>query len=294
MLTETLEYLGIAFISSVLLIIMSKIILQSLIRRPADYYDAEELRQEELMLNAGGISLASEHETTPEGEIMEETHLEPHLGAFVAAEPEPIFAEIPQSVIESIETGHIHEEIQENTPAPELEAEQIPVSEPMPEPEPEPVPEPMPEPEPEPVPEPVAEPEPVPEPMPEPEPVPEPVPEPEPVVRVKEPRAAEPSEVGFRINARTTRERKPIKKAGAKDPEPKQEIAADDKEQRSWDESYEDIRNSLKKAYTTSRKPSMRMNKAELTEIARSKGLEVPEKYTKRMILDLIYAQEED
>ena len=68
---ETLEYLGIAFVCSVLLIIMSKIILQSLIRRPADYYDAEELRQEELMLNAGGISLASEHETTPEGEIME-------------------------------------------------------------------------------------------------------------------------------------------------------------------------------------------------------------------------------
>ena len=75
MLTETLEYLGIAFISSALLIIMSKIILQSLIRRPADYYDAEELRQEELMLNAGGISIESEHETTPEGEIMEETHL---------------------------------------------------------------------------------------------------------------------------------------------------------------------------------------------------------------------------
>ena len=119
MLTETLEYLGIAFISSVLLIIMSKIILQSLIRRPADYYDAEELRQEELMLNAGGISLASEHETTPEGEIMEETHLEPHLGAFVAAEPEPIFAEIPQSVIESIEPAHIHEEIQDNEPEPE-------------------------------------------------------------------------------------------------------------------------------------------------------------------------------
>ena len=254
MLTETLEYLGIAFISSVLLIIMSKIILQSLIRRPADYYDAEELRQEELMLNAGGISLAREHETTPEGEIMEETHLEPHLGAFVAAEPEPIFTEIPQSVIESIEPAHIHEEIQDNELTPEPEA----VSEP------------------------------------EPEPIPEPEPEPEPVIRVKEPKAAEPSEVGFRINARTTRERKPIKRAGAKDPEPKQEIASDDKEHRSWDESYEDIRNSLEKAYTTSRKPSMRMNKAELTEIARSKGLEVPEKYTKRMILDLIYSQEED
>ena len=111
---------------------------------------------------------------------------------------------------------------------------------------------------------------------------------------MKEPKAAEPSEVGFRINARTTRERKPIKKAGAKDPEPEQKIASDDQEHRSWDESYEDIRNSLEKAYSTSRKPSMRMNKAELTEIARSKGLEVPEKYTKRMILDLIYAQEED
>ena len=268
MLTETLEYLGIAFISSVLLIIMSKIILQSLIRRPADYYDAEELRQEELMLNAGGLSIASEHETTPEGEIIEETHLEPHLGEFVTAEPEPIFTEIPQYVIESIEPVHIQEEIQENKPAPEPEAE------PIPEPELEPAPEPEPEPEP--------------------EPVPTPIPEQEPVIRVTEPEAAEPSEVGFSINARTTRERKPIRKAGSKVHEQKKETTPDDKEQRGWDESYEDIRNSLEKAYTVSRKPSMRMNKAELTEVARSMGLEVPEKYTKRMILDLIYAQEEE
>ena len=103
MLTETLEYLGIAFISSALLIIMSKIILQSLIRRPADYYDAEELRQEELMLNAGGISIESEHETTPEGEIMEETHLEAHLSDFVAAEPEEIHAVTEQYDVPAVQ-----------------------------------------------------------------------------------------------------------------------------------------------------------------------------------------------
>ena len=79
MLNETLEYIGIAFVSSAILIVLSKIILQSLIRRPADYYAAEELRQEELMLNAGGLSIFSEHETTPEGETIETSHLEPHM-----------------------------------------------------------------------------------------------------------------------------------------------------------------------------------------------------------------------
>ena len=86
MLLETFEYLGIAFICSVLLIIMSKIILQALIRRPVDYYNARELKEEELMLNAGGISITKEHETNPEGEIIEEKHLEAQLGDIEAAE----------------------------------------------------------------------------------------------------------------------------------------------------------------------------------------------------------------
>ena len=119
MLMETLEYLGIAIICSVVLIILSKIILQSLIRRPADYYDAEELKQEELMLNAGGLSMATEHETTPEGEIIEETHLEPHLGDFTPAEPEDLFSETDEAVIDSIEETiedvphHIYEDDKE-------------------------------------------------------------------------------------------------------------------------------------------------------------------------------------
>ena len=148
MLTETLEYLGIAFISSALLIIMSKIILQSLIRRPADYYDAEELRQEELMLNAGGISIESEHETTPEGEIMEETHLEAHLSDFVAAEPEEILAEVPESVVESLvvepyvdydeepDAFDRSDETEPYEPEPEDEIEVEPEFEPEVEPEP--------------------------------------------------------------------------------------------------------------------------------------------------------------
>ena len=107
MLLETLEYLGIAFICSVILIIMSKIILQALIRRPADYYNARELMEEELMLNAGGISITKEHETNPEGEIIEEKHLEAQLGDSEAAKPEEIMLEIPDAVAESIE---VHKE----------------------------------------------------------------------------------------------------------------------------------------------------------------------------------------
>lgn len=66
-LEEILEYLGIAFVSSALLIIMSKIILQKILRRPAEYYDAEELKQEELMLDAAGLGIGAEHETGPDG-----------------------------------------------------------------------------------------------------------------------------------------------------------------------------------------------------------------------------------
>lgn len=79
-LKETLEYLIIAFISSALLIFMSKIVMQKLLRRPADYYLKEELRQEEMLLNSAGISITEELETTPEGEVTEEhIHAEPQL-----------------------------------------------------------------------------------------------------------------------------------------------------------------------------------------------------------------------
>ena len=72
MLLEFFEYILIAFISSALLIFMSKVVMQKVLRRPADYYLKEEYRQEELMLNAAGISILDEHETGPEGEVTEE------------------------------------------------------------------------------------------------------------------------------------------------------------------------------------------------------------------------------
>lgn len=87
MTTEILRYLGIAFASSVLLIVLSKVIMQFLLRRPADYYLKEEYRQEELILNSAGFSITDEVETNPEGEVTEEhVHVEPQIPK---PEPEP-------------------------------------------------------------------------------------------------------------------------------------------------------------------------------------------------------------
>ena len=331
---ETLEYLGIAFICSVILIILSKIILQALIRRPADYYDAAEMLQEEIMLNEAGISITSEHETSPEGEILEETHLEAHLSGIAVAEPEEIIKEIPESVIESIEEVPVHTEAETE---PELEIEAEPDIEETSEPEPEPVIEETPEPEPET--EPVIEE--VPEPEPEAEPVieetPEPEPEAEPVIEEAPEPEPEPEPIGFSIKARTTRERRPIRKAEP-EPEPEENASDEDSERHEWDETYDEIRDSLEQAYAVAQpkkaetvsaaetdsvmddqssgsvkhenrkssgsgknkkkndrkrkpKPSMNMNKKTLTEIALSKGIEIPEGATKRMILDLIYEE---
>ena len=331
MLTETLEYLGIAFISSALLIIMSKIILQSLIRRPADYYDAEELRQEELMLNAGGISIESEHETTPEGEIMEETHLEAHLSDFVAAEPEEILAEVPESVVESL-VVEPYVDYDEEPDAFDRSDETEPYE---PEPEDEIEVEPEFEPEVEPEPKPEAEPEPEPEPEAEPEPEVEPEPEPEPEVEIEPETEPEPelAPYEFKIKARTTRERKPIKPVRTEEQEQPESPEETDELPAAWTETYDEIRNSLEQAYTKKsesgkpvkadadnaqedqpvpvsaeagnsnnkkksskknkkrnrrKKPSMNMNKAELTSIAESRGIRVPEEATKREILELI------
>jgi hypothetical protein len=77
---EFLRYLGIAFASSALLLVLSKIVMQFLFRRPADYYLREEYRQEELILNNAGFSISDEVETTPEGEVTEEhVHAEPQI-----------------------------------------------------------------------------------------------------------------------------------------------------------------------------------------------------------------------
>ncbi len=282
MLHETLEYLGIAFISSVLLIIMSKIILQALIRRPADYYNARELREEEIMLNAGGISITKEHETNPEGEIIEEKHLEAQLGDIEAAEPEEIMLEVPAAIAESIE---VHKEQEEEA------------AEPVPEPEPEPEPEPVPVEEPEPeeaLEEPAAE---------TPEEPAEAIieePESEEIQEPEEPKTPEEA-FGFSIKAKTSRTRKPKRKEEEEAAEELEEAkaamdeakakakAAESEAAGEWSESYAEIRDSLEKAFTERRrKPSMHMNKKELTEIAIGMGIELPNKVTKREILDLI------
>ena len=297
MLLETLEYLGIAFICSVILIIMSKIILQALIRRPADYYNARELREEELMLNAGGISITKEHETNPEGEIIEEKHLEAQLGDIEAAEPEEIMLEVPDAIAESIEVHKEQEdEVAETVSEPEKETEEAA------EPEKESVEfseEPEPEPEPEVAEETEAEPEPEPE-VPEetePEPEPEPAVE-EPEAEPEEPKTPEET-FGFSIKAKTSRTKKPKRKEEEEAAEELEEAkaamdeakarAAENEPVSEWTESYAEIRDSLEKAFTERRrKPSMHMNKKELTEIAVGMGIELHDKVTKREILDLI------
>ncbi|MBR0399826.1 MAG: hypothetical protein IJH95_03295 [Mogibacterium sp.] len=108
MIKETLEYLLIAFISSAVLIVLSKIILQRLIRRPADYYLADELRQEELMLNSAGFSITEEIETNPEGEITEE-HIDvtPQISVEEALDMNLIEKErIPERFLEQEDAGH--------------------------------------------------------------------------------------------------------------------------------------------------------------------------------------------
>ena len=306
MLLETLEYLGIAFICSVLLIIMSKIILQALIRRPADYYNAQELREEELMLNAGGMSITLEHDTNPEGEIMHETHLEARLGESEPAEPEEIITEIPQSVHESIEISEEPEEPDDtddgieyleyteadNYPLDSRESDDTDVTVEI---------------------------------------------DAEPYDPSAEVISGEPEDqFGFSIKAKTSRTKKPKNReeeAAAEELEQAKAVmdeakASEESEVAAsgWTESYADIRSSLEKAFTDKnaedapaaeiaqdkaeavessedikapakknnsgrrRAPSMNMNKKELKEIAASRGIEVPSDATKRQILDLIYS----
>ena len=128
MTTEILRYLGIAFASSVLLIVLSKVVMQFLLRRPADYYLKEEYRQEELILNSAGFSITDEVETNPEGEVTEEhVHVEPQIPK---PEPEPAPGPVSMPV----------NEIKEPEPAPEpitIPMFEIPVSGTEPEPVPE-------------------------------------------------------------------------------------------------------------------------------------------------------------
>lgn len=138
MTTEILRYLGIAFASSVLLIVLSKVIMQFLLRRPADYYLKEEYRQEELILNSAGFSITDEVETNPEGEVTEEhVHVEPQI-------PRPEPEAVPEPVLqpETIPVPEIPVSGTEPEPVPEpltIPMFEIPVSGTEPEPVPEPV-----------------------------------------------------------------------------------------------------------------------------------------------------------
>jgi len=76
MFAETMLYLLIAMVSSALLIILSKIILQKLLRRPADYYDAEERRQEKLMLKETEVDVDDELATDYGGTILPDERAE--------------------------------------------------------------------------------------------------------------------------------------------------------------------------------------------------------------------------
>ena len=161
---EVLRYLGIAFASSVLLIVLSKVIMQFLLRRPADYYLKEEYRQEELILNSAGFSITDEVETNPEGEVTEEhVHVETQIPR---PEPEPAPGQVSMPVNEIKEPEPAKpESAREPEKSPAFE---IPVFGTEPEPAPEPITIPMFE-----IPVSGTEPEPVPElitiPFPEPE-----------------------------------------------------------------------------------------------------------------------------
>ena len=243
------------------------------------------------MLNAGGISITKEHETNPEGEIIKEKHLEAQLGDIEAAEPEEIMLEVPDAIAESIEVHKEQEdEVAETVSEPEEETEEA--AEPVKEAE-----EVSEEPEPEAEPEPEVVEESESEPEPEPEPEPEVVEEPEPEV-VEEPKTPEEA-FGFSIKAKTSRTKKPKRKEEEEAAEELEEAkaamdeakakAAESEPVSEWTESYAEIRDSLEKAFTERRrKPSMHMNKKELTEIAIGMGIELPDKVTKREILDMI------
>ena len=127
-----------------------------------------------------------------------------------------------------------------------------------------------PEPEPEPAPEPESEPAPEPEPEPAPEPEPESAPEPEP-----EPEALTASE---KDKEKTSDEKKKH--------DPKQSDRGKKKGKNG--------KKPQNKKKPRKRKPSMNMNKAELTSIAEGMGLEIPEGSTKRQILDLIYSSKKN
>lgn len=47
---EMLKFLGFAILASLVLIVLAKIVMQKFMRKPADYYDKEEMRQDDLIM----------------------------------------------------------------------------------------------------------------------------------------------------------------------------------------------------------------------------------------------------
>lgn len=56
MIMELLEYLGIALVGALFLVVMSKFVLQNTIRRENHYYENREAREERKLLEAAGIT----------------------------------------------------------------------------------------------------------------------------------------------------------------------------------------------------------------------------------------------
>lgn len=48
---ETIEYFGIAFASAISLIVISKFLLPTIIRKPVDYYDADEMNEDRKLVD---------------------------------------------------------------------------------------------------------------------------------------------------------------------------------------------------------------------------------------------------
>lgn len=47
---EMVKFLGFAILASLVLIVLAKVIMQKFMRKPVDYYDKEEQRQDDLVM----------------------------------------------------------------------------------------------------------------------------------------------------------------------------------------------------------------------------------------------------
>lgn len=64
MMMEILEYLGMALVGGLLLVLISKFGLQHIIRRDCYYYESKEISEENQMLKKAGIKITDKTEGT--------------------------------------------------------------------------------------------------------------------------------------------------------------------------------------------------------------------------------------